>query len=302
MRIPILYSARLIGSGIFASFLEIEYFMLTKRIIPCLDVDKGRVVKGVSFVDLRDAGSPAEMASFYDQAGADELVFLDITASSSNRNTMRTVVEEVSERVFIPLTVGGGIRQISDMIEMLEAGCDKVSVNTAAIKDPTLIKDASKYFGSQCIVCAIDAKRVLDLPEGHSDILVPDNGIDSEVSLDEDSHWEVYTHGGRIRTGIDAVKWCSLVNSFGAGEILLTSMDTDGHEAGYDLELLSAVSEVISVPLIASGGAGNLVHLKEAIDIGGADAVLAASIFHFGTYTVSEAKAYLRDNDIPIRP
>ena len=275
--------------------------MLTKRIIPCLDVDEGRVVKGVSFVDLRDAGSPSEMASFYDQAGADELVFLDITASSANRNTMKSVVEQVSEEVFIPLTVGGGIRQISDMIEMLEAGCDKVSVNTAAIENPTLIQDASKYFGSQCIVSAIDAKSVFDLSEADLEVLTANDGYE-EVSLDKSSRWEVYTHGGRNRTGIDAVKWCSLVSSYGAGEILLTSMDTDGHETGYDLDLLSAVSDVISVPLIASGGAGNLSHLKEAIEVGGADAVLAASIFHFGTYTISDAKSYLRDNDIPVRP
>ena len=276
--------------------------MLTKRIIPCLDVDEGRVVKGVSFVDLRDAGSPSEMANFYDQSGADELVFLDITASSSNRNTMKSVVEQVSEEVFIPLTVGGGIRQISDMIEMLEAGCDKVSVNTAAIKNPTLLQDASRYFGSQCVVSAIDAKRVYELPEDSSESLTSNDPTYDEVLLDEYSRWEVYTHGGRNRTGIDAVKWCSLVSSYGAGEILLTSMDSDGHETGYDLDLLSAVSSTISVPLIASGGAGNLLHLKEAIEVGGADAVLAASIFHFGTYTISDAKSYLRDNNIPVRP
>jgi len=276
--------------------------MLTKRIIPCLDVDEGRVVKGISFIDLRDAGDPAELARFYDQAGADELVFLDITASSSDRDTMKSVVENVSEQVFIPLTVGGGIRSINDMIGMLESGCDKVSINTAAIRDPKLVQEAAKYFGSQCIVSAVDAKRVILPDEIQTKEFEIPKYIPGEVVLDENSRWEVYTHGGRNRTGIDVVKWCSLVTSLGAGEILLTSMDTDGHENGYDVELLSAVSAAVSVPLIASGGAGNLDHLKDAIQIGGADAVLAASIFHFGSYTVSEAKTYLSENGISIRP
>ncbi len=272
--------------------------MLTKRIIPCLDVDNGRVVKGISFVNLRDAGDPAELASFYNEQGADELVFLDITASSDARNTILHVVEKVSECVFIPLTVGGGVRSVSDVRKLLEAGADKVSVNTAALTSSQLISEASDRFGIQCIVVAIDARRIVD--ESRYMILTEytDQG---DVSLNIDSKWEVYTHGGRTATGIDVVKWAQKAVALGAGEILLTSMDADGREAGYDLELLRSVSEAVTVPVIASGGAGNLEHLSEALCQGKADAVLAASIFHFGTYTVAEAKKYLNSRGIPVR-
>ena len=273
--------------------------MLTKRIIPCLDVDDGRVVKGVSFVDLRDAGDPAELAYFYDSEGADELVFLDITASSDNRNTMVEVVQAVSNQVFIPLTVGGGIRAVKDVRKMLEAGADKVSLNTAAINTPSLVSEASKYFGSQCIVVAIDAKKTID----KSDIEIQGNDEYShDLLCDLDSQWEVYTHGGRNPAGFDVVKWAKRVADMGAGEILLTSMDSDGHERGYDLALLNAVTNAVNIPVIASGGAGTLEHMLHAIVEGGADAVLAASIFHFGTYTISEAKEFLSFNNIPVRP
>ena len=272
--------------------------MLTKRIIPCLDVDDGRVVKGVSFVDLRDAGDPAELAYFYDSEGADELVFLDITASSDNRNTMVEVVQSVSNQVFIPLTVGGGLRAVKDVRKMLEAGADKVSLNTAAINNPSLIYDASKYFGSQCIVVAIDAKAI-----DRSQIVLDRYDEDShDLLCGLDSRWEVYTHGGRNPAGFDVVKWAKRVADMGAGEILLTSMDSDGHEQGYDLELLDAVTNAVNIPVIASGGAGTLDHMLHALVEGGADAVLAASIFHFGTYTISEAKDFLRFNNIPVRP
>lgn len=273
--------------------------MLTKRIIPCLDVDGGRVVKGVSFVDLRDAGDPAEMATFYDREGADELVFLDITASSDGRNTMVDVVRKVSERVFIPLTVGGGIRSVDDVRAMLEAGADKVSLNTAAVDRPGLISEAAEQFGSQCIVVAIDARRIgsaaLDLPPG-------DALRDGMPALTAASRWEVVTHGGRTPTGIDAVEWAALVAELGAGELLVTSMDADGQQTGYDLELLAAISARVTVPLIASGGAGELGHLSSAIEQGGADAVLAASIFHFGTYRISEAKRYMAEQGLAMRP
>ena len=273
--------------------------MLTKRIIPCLDVDDGRVVKGVSFVDLRDAGDPAELAYFYDSEGADELVFLDITASSDNRNTMVEVVQAVSNQVFIPLTVGGGIRAVKDVRKMLEAGADKVSLNTAAINSPSLVSEASKYFGSQCIVVAIDAKKTIYKP----DIEIQGNyEYSHDLLCDLDSRWEVYTHGGRIPAGFDVVKWAKRVADMGAGEILLTSMDSDGHERGYDLALLNAVTNAVNIPVIASGGAGTLDHMLHAIVEGGADAVLAASIFHFGTYTISEAKEFLSFNNIPVRP
>ncbi len=271
--------------------------MLTKRIIPCLDVDRGRVVKGISFVDLRDAGSPAELASFYDAEGADELVFLDITASADARDTMVDVVRQVSERVFIPLTVGGGLRKLEDMRRMLEAGADKVSINTAAVQDPELIARASNYFGCQFIVVAIDVKAIA--PGAGAP---PAPLADSSLALDEGSRWEVYTHGGRRRTGIDAVKWARLAAGLGAGELLVTSMDTDGRQTGYDLELLRAISESVPVPVIASGGAGTLEHLYEAITMGKADAVLAASIFHYGTYRIAQAKEYLASRGIPIRP
>jgi len=269
--------------------------VLTKRIIPCLDVDAGRVVKGISFVNLRDAGDPAELASYYDQEGADELVFLDITASSDSRDTMVDVVGRVSEQVFIPLTVGGGIRSVDDMRRMLNAGADKVSVNTAAVNNPDLVKEGAAQFGNQCIVVAIDAKRVSDPGETR------DTRQDG-LSLDPESRWEVYTHGGRETTGIDAVKWALRAVELGAGEFLLTSMDADGHLAGYDLELTKAISEAVPVPVIASGGAGNLDHLYQAFTQGKADAVLAASIFHFGTYSITQAKEYLAAQGVPMRP
>ena len=271
--------------------------MLTKRIIPCLDVDAGRVVKGVSFVDLRDAGDPSELASLYDREGGDELVFLDITASAHARDTMVEVVRRVSQEVFIPLTVGGGIRSIDDVRGMLRAGADKVSVNTAAVNDPTLVRQSAIQFGNQCIVIAVDAKRIGSRADGPSD------GTESRHALgvDPDSRWEVYTHGGRTPTGIDAVKWAVRAVELGAGEVLLTSMDADGRQEGYDLELTSTVSQSVPVPVIASGGAGNLEHLHRAFGEGKADAVLAASIFHFGTYSISEAKEYLAGRGVPVR-
>ena len=272
--------------------------MLTKRIIPCLDVDRGRVVKGISFVNIRDAGDPAELASRYNEEGADELVILDITASSDARDTMVSVVEDVSDRVFIPLTVGGGIRNIANVRKMLEAGADKVSLNTAALSEPSVIDDASSKFGTQCIVVAIDARRIRGERSLHSD----PNYKQKDVLIDTNSRWEVFTHGGRKPTGIDAIRWAKKVSDLGAGEILLTSMDEDGHEDGYDLELIRMVSESVNVPVIASGGAGNLRHLHEAFDTAKADAVLAASIFHFGTYSIAEAKKYLASKGIPIRP
>ncbi len=250
--------------------------MLTKRIIPCLDVTAGRVVKGVSFVHLRDAGDPAELAAFYDREGADELVFLDITASSDARDIMREVVERVSDQVFIPLTVGGGLRTLGDMRKILEAGADKVAINTASVQNPRLIELGALKFGSQCIVVAIDAKR-------------------------RDGGWEVYIHGGRTPTGLDALEWAGKVAGLGAGEILLTSMDADGHQTGYDLELTRKVAETVSIPVIASGGAGKPEHLYEAIVQGKADAVLAASIFHYGTHPIRQVKEYLRERGIPVR-
>lgn len=254
--------------------------MLTKRIIPCLDVAAGRVVKGVRFVNLRDAGDPVELAAFYDSQGADELVFLDITASADCRGTMIDVVSRTADQVFIPLTVGGGIRNTEDMRRLLRAGADKVSVNTAAVQDPTLLAQGADRFGSQCIVLAIDAKRVAGASH---------------------ARWEVYTHGGRIPTGRDAVEWARQGAELGAGEILLTSMDSDGTLEGYDLELTRSIAEVVSVPVIASGGAGEMEHLHEALATGKADAVLLASILHYGTYTIREIKEYLRDKGIPVR-
>ncbi len=253
--------------------------MLAKRIIPCLDVTGGRVVKGVNFVDLVDAGDPVEIAREYDAQGADELVFLDITASSDARDTMVDVVRRTAEQVFIPLTVGGGIRTAEDIRRMLLAGADKTSVNTAAIHRPELIREGAERFGSQCIVLAIDARRVPG-----------------------ENRWEVFTHGGRRNTGLDAVEWAVRGVELGAGEILLTSMDTDGTCSGYDCELTRAVSTAVNVPVIASGGAGTLEHLAEVLDRGRADAVLAASIFHFGTYTVPQAKEFLQSRNIPVRP
>ena len=291
--------------------------MLTKRIIPCLDVDVGRVVKGTSFVNLRDAGDPAELAALYDREGGDELVFLDIRASADSRDTMVDVVQRVSEQVFIPLTVGGGIRTIEDVRRMLNAGADKVSLNTAAINNPAIIGDGAAQFGSQCMVVAIDAKRVaLEFGAGSgrdsdtdsdtnpaSDVgSRPAAGVDESLALDSDSRWEVYTRGGRTPTGIDAVKWAVQAVSRGSGEILLTSMDADGQLAGYDLELTRAISGAVPVPVIASGGAGRLEHLYDALAEGQADAVLAASIFHYGTYTIAQAKEYLDGRGIPMRP
>ena len=266
--------------------------MLTKRIIPCLDVDRGRVVKGVSFVNLRDAGDPAEMAAFYDAEGADELVFLDITASSDERNIMIDVVNRVSEQVFIPLTVGGGIRTTEDMRRILDAGADKTAVNTAGVLDPRIIEEGARAFGSQCIVAAIDAKRVDGARSERED----------DLGLGPGSRWEVYTHGGRRPTGIDALKWAARVAELGAGELLVTSMDSDGQQTGYDLELNRLISESVPVPLIASGGAGNLAHLHDALVDGKADAALAASIFHYGTYTITQAKEYLTVRGVPSRP
>lgn len=255
--------------------------MLTKRIIPCLDVTDGRVVKGTKFLNLRDAGDPVESAVAYNDQGADELVFLDITASSDERKTMVDVVRQTAERCFMPVTVGGGIRTVEDMREMLLAGADKVGVNTAAVNDPEVVSAGAKAFGAQCIVVAIDAKR-----------RTPEDG----------GGWEVYTHGGRNPVGLDAIEWAREVEQRGAGEILLTSMDSDGTKAGYDLQLTAAVSEAVGIPVIASGGAGSLEHMAEVLDVGKADAVLAASVFHFGEYTVSDVKHFLAERGVPVRP
>jgi len=249
---------------------------LAKRIIPCLDVDNGRVVKGVQFVDIRDAGDPVEVARRYNQEGADEITFLDITATSDNRDTIVHVVEQVASEVFIPLTVGGGIRKPDDVLTMLNAGADKVSINSAAVFNPEFVKEVTDRFGSQCIVVAIDAKRV-------------------------DDHWEIFTHGGRKPTGIDAIEWSAKMTEYGAGEILLTSMDRDGTKIGFDNELVRAVAEAVSIPVIASGGVGDLQHLVDGVKKGGADAVLAASVFHFAEYTVGEAKRFMADQGIEVR-
>lgn len=251
--------------------------MYAKRIIPCLDVKMGRVVKGVSFVNLRDAGDPVECAIEYDKKGADELVLLDITATHEGRGTMIDIVRRVADSIFIPFTVGGGISSVDDFTQLLRAGADKISVNSAAVRNPQLINDAAYKFGSQCVVCAIDAKRR------------------------ENGGWEVYLNGGRIPTGIDAVKWAQEAVKRGAGEILLTSMDCDGQKKGYDLELTRAVSESVGVPVIASGGAGAKEHFYDAFTVGKADAVLAASLFHFNEIPIGELKEYLRDRDIPVR-
>ena len=251
--------------------------MLAKRIIPCLDVTAGRVVKGVSFVELRDAGDPVEIARRYDEQGADELTFLDITASSDDRSIIFHIIEKVAEQVFIPLTVGGGVREVQDVRNLLNAGADKVSINTSAVVNPQLVADAAGRYGSQCIVVAIDAKQIAP------------------------GKWEVFTHGGRKATGLDAVEWAKKMQSLGAGEILLTSMDQDGQKRGFDLALTRAVTEALEIPVIASGGVGNLQHLADGVKIGGADAVLAASIFHFGEYTVQQAKQYMAQQGIEVR-
>lgn len=257
--------------------------MLTKRIIPCLDVKGGRVVKGVSFVDLIDAGDPVESAKAYEEQGADELVFLDITASHEERKTILDVVEQTASEVFMPLTVGGGIRTLDDIRELLHAGTDKVSINTSAVEEPEFVKWASERFGSQCIVVAIDAKR-------------------RPVEEGKGPAWEVYTHGGRRPRGLDTVEWAKKIESLGAGEILLTSMDRDGTKDGYDLELTRAVSDAVSIPVIASGGAGTLEHIREAFTAGHADAALAASIFHFGVFTIQQTKEYLSGKGVLVRP
>jgi cyclase len=254
---------------------------LAKRIIPCLDVDNGRVVKGVKFVNIRDAGNPVEIARRYDQEGADEITFLDITATHDNRDTIVHVVEEVASEVFIPLTVGGGIRTLEDIRRMLNAGADKVGINSAAVFNPEFVNQAAEKFGSQCIVVAIDAKKV------------------SQDS--EENRWEIFTHGGRKPTGINAVEWAIKMKDFGAGEILLTSMDRDGTKSGFDLALTRAISEAVSIPVIASGGVGNLDHLADGIIEGKADAVLAASIFHFAEYTIEQAKRHMQSRGIEVR-
>ncbi len=252
--------------------------MFTKRIIPCLDVKDGRVVKGVNFVDLRDAGDPVEIAAAYDKAGADEVVFLDITASSDHRNTVVDMVRRVAEQVFIPFTVGGGIRTVDDFKALLREGADKISVNSAAIDNPRLVADAADKFGSQCVVVAIDAKKRAD-----------------------GSGFNIYKHGGRLDCGIDAVEWALQVEKLGAGEILLTSMDQDGTKAGFDLELTKAISDAVTIPVIASGGAGTMEHFKDALTVGGADAALAASLFHYKELEIIDLKKYLRDEGIPVR-
>jgi len=254
---------------------------LAKRIIPCLDVDNGRVVKGVKFVDIRDAGDPVEVARRYDREGADEITFLDITATHHDRDTIVHVVEQVASEVFIPLTVGGGIRKLEDIRRMLNAGADKVGINSAAVFNPEFVREAAEKFGSQCIVVAIDAKKVSGAGEAN--------------------RWEIFTHGGRKETGIDAIEWAKKMVRYGAGEILLTSMDRDGTREGFDLDLTRAISEAVTVPVIASGGVGNLQHLADGVTKGKADAVLAASIFHFAEYSVQEAKEYMASQEIEVR-
>ncbi len=276
--------------------------MLAKRIIPCLDVKDGRVVKGVNFVNLRDAGDPVEIAAAYEKEGADELTFLDITASHEKRNIILDVVARTAEKVFMPLTVGGGVRTLDDIRNLLKAGADKVAINTAAVKDPTFVQRAAKRFGSQCIVVAIDAKQVKSVNDNPS---LP-GWADQHANLLLDNNnpapsWEVYIHGGRDSTAINVIKWAKQMEAYGAGEILLTSMDRDGTKAGYDLDLNRSVSEAVTIPVIASGGAGTLEHLYEGINAGKADAVLAASIFHFKEFTIEETKRYLKEKGVAIR-
>ena len=251
--------------------------MLKTRIIPCLDVSNGRVVKGINFIDLKDAGDPVEQAEYYDKCGADEICFLDITATHENRNTIIDIVNRTAEKCFVPLTVGGGIKSIQNIRDLLLAGADKVSINSAAVKDINFVKEASKKFGTQCMVVAVDAKKI------------------------SENKWEIYTHGGRNKTGIDAIDFAIKEEKNGAGEILLTSMDKDGTKSGYDIDLLKEVTNKLTIPVIASGGVGNLNHLYEGIEKGGASAVLAASIFHYGEFTIQEAKEYLASKDVPVR-
>ncbi len=284
--------------------------MLTKRIIPCLDVKAGRVVKGVSFVNLRDAGDPVEIAKVYDEQGADELTFLDITASHEERGIILDVVRRTAEQVFMPLTVGGGIKTLEDIRNLLLAGTDKVSINTAAVHDPEFIRAASMRFGSQCIVVAIDAKQVVGHPKDfkpplkwagdpkYKSLFLSNSALRTPNSA---LNWEVYTHGGRKPMGIDAVAWARTMEEYGAGEILLTSMDQDGQKNGYDLGLTRAVAEAVSIPVIASGGVGNLEHIYQGLTEGKADAALAASIFHFREYTIRQAKEYLKERGVPVR-
>ncbi len=283
--------------------------MLAKRIIPCLDVKDGRVVKGVSFVNLRDAGDPVENAKFYDEQGADELIFLDITASHEKRKIILDIVEKTAEDVFMPLTVGGGIKTIEDIRNLLNSGCDKVSINTTAVKDPHFISRAAEKFGSQCIVVAIDAKRIADnMDKATGEDWFSDDSM-KDVILDMDAYakegdkltWAISTHGGRQMKLINAVKWAKKMEELGAGEFMLTSMDKDGTKDGYDIELTRTISEAVSIPVIASGGVGNLEHIYEGLTAGKADAALAASIFHFREYSVREAKEYLRERNVPIR-
>jgi len=260
-----------------ATLMTKNEMTLAKRIIPCLDVTAGRVVKGINFVELRDAGDPVEIARRYDEQGADELTFLDITASSDDRDLILHIIEDVASQVFIPLTVGGGVREVDDVRRLLNAGADKVSINTSAVTNPQLVADAANKYGSQCIVVAIDAKR------------------------GESGNWEVFTHGGRRATGLDAIEWAKKMQALGAGEILLTSMDRDGTKVGFDLPLTRAVSDAVSIPVIASGGVGNLQDLADGIVLGHADAVLAASIFHYGQHSVQEAKRFMAQQNIPVR-
>jgi len=262
--------------------------MLAKRIIPCLDIKNGRVVKGTNFVDLRDAGDPVALGAHYSEEGADELVFLDITASSEQRATVVQVATRVAEQVFIPFTVGGGIRHLQDVRALLKAGADKVSINTGAVQIPTLVQEAAERYGSQCIVVAIDAKRRRAIPQWDGSLPSPS--------------WEVYTHGGRRPTNLDAVEWARKVQDLGAGEILLTSMDADGTKDGYDLELTRAVSQAVDIPVIASGGAGTLEHMFQAVTAGGAEAALVASVVHYGTYSIKEIKDYLAMRGVTVRP
>jgi len=277
--------------------------MLAKRIIPCLDVKDGRVVKGINFVNLRDAGDPVEIAIAYEKEGADELIFLDITASHEKRNIILDIVARTAEKVFMPLTVGGGVRNLDDIRNLLNAGADKVAINTAAVNNPEFVRKAAKRFGSQCIVVAIDAKRVSSNRKLKNSKLTG-HKLHEKLFLSEKElklSFEVFTHGGRNPTGIDALRWAQLMETYGAGEILLTSMDCDGTKNGYDLELNSSISESLTIPLIASGGAGALGHLEEGITKGKADAVLAASIFHFKEVTIKETKKYLQTKGIPVR-